>query len=420
MKQLNSTQIPGRADSFRRRSLAVLGASLILALVGCGKSPSAGGPGGPGGPPGAGGPGGGAMPPPEVGVLTVAPETAIITVELPGRVNPVRMAEVRARVTGILLKRSFEEGADVQADQVLFQIDPAPLQATYDSAKASLAKAEASAEQAAAKAKRNEGLIKINGVSQQAYEDAVAGERQSEADVLAAKADLEMASLNLGYTKVTAPISGRIGKAMITEGALASASEATRMAVIQQLDPIYVDFTQSSADMLKLRHSLESGKLQSLSPNSVKITLFLEDGTAYNQTGRLVFSDVSVDASTGSVVLRGEFPNPDKILLPGAFVRGAVQVASQDRAILVPQRALSRDTYGQASVMIVNATNSVESRSLQVSSMSGENWVVTSGLNAGDRVIVEGGMKVGPLMHVTPVPFHPSTGTNAAAGAATH
>jgi membrane fusion protein (multidrug efflux system) len=364
----------------------------LVTLIGCGRSPNIGGAGG-------------AMPPTEVGVVTIAPENAALTVVLPGRVSAMRVAEVRARATGILLKRLFEEGADVTANQVLFEIDPAPLQASYDSVKASVAKAKATAEQAQAKAKRNETLVKVNGVSQQAYEDARANALQSEADVLAANAALETAALNLSYTKVTAPISGRIGKALITEGALASASEATKMAVIHQLDPIYVDFTQSSAEMLKLRRSLESGKLQGVSTKEVKIALLLEDGITYAETGRLVFSDISVDENTGSVTLRGEFPNPEKILLPGTFVRGRVEVAVENQAITVPQRGVMRDANGQASVLVVNAQNQVEQRSIQTGSVSGDKWIVSSGLNAGDQVIVEGLQKVRAGATVVTVPF---------------
>ena len=379
----------------------------LVTLTGCGRSPNTGGTGGP---PGAGGSPGAAMPPTEVSVVTVTPGMVTVTTELPGRVNAVREAEVRARATGILLKRLFEEGADVTADQVLFEIDPAPLQASYDSAKASLAKAEATLEQAQAKAKRNAALVKINGVSQQAYEDARASALQSEADVLAAKAALETAALNLGYTKVTAAISGRIGKALITEGALASASEATKMCVIRQLDPIYVDFTQSSAELLKLRRSLESEKTRGVSKQEVKIALLLEDSTTYAETGRLVFQDVAVDANTGSVLLRAEFPNSEKLLLPGMYVRARLAVV-QPEAITVPQRAVSRDASGQASVWVVNARNAAEQRAIQTSSISGDQWIVGSGLNAGDRVIVEGLQKVRAGAPVTAVPS-PTGNTN--------
>lgn len=348
--------------------------------------------------------------PVEVSVVTIAPEKAVLSAELPGRLSPVREAEVRARVTGILQKRLFEEGAEVQAGQVLFEIDPAPLQASYDSAKASLAKAEATREQAQAKAKRNEILVKSNGVSQQAYEEAKASALQSEAEVLAAKAALDQAALDLGYTKVTAPISGRIGKALVTEGALASSSEATKMAVIRQLDPIYADFTQSSADMLKLRRSLESGRLQNVS-NEINITLVLEDGSTYSQPGRLLFRDFAVDENTSSVTMRGEFSNSDTLLLPGMFVRGRVEVGVESDALTVPQRAVSRDSYGQASVLVVNARNVVEQREIKTGSIAGDKWIVSSGLAAGDRVIMEGLQKVRAGSTVTTVPFQASTGS---------
>jgi membrane fusion protein (multidrug efflux system) len=396
-------------SGFKPKFALILLLGLALAAVtGCGRGPKAGPESGP---PGAGIPPGAAMPPTEVGVVSVTPQVVKVTTELPGRVKAMRVAEVRARATGILLKRCFEEGADVQTDQLLFEIDLAPLQASYDSAKANLAKAEATVEQAQAKAKRNEALVKINGVSQQAYEDAKASALQSEADVQAAKAALETAALNLGYTKVTAPISGRIGKALATEGALVSASEATKMAVIQQLDPIYVDFTQSSAEMLKLRRVLETGKLQSISSNEVKVVLLLEDGTIYAHTGRLLFSDVSVDETTGSVTLRAEFPNAERLLLPGMFVRGQIEMAVDSQAITVPQRAVSRDANSRASVWLVNSQNQVESRAIQANSVSGDKWIVSSGLKAGERVIVEGLQKVMPGMTVVPTAFQ-AGGTN--------
>lgn len=380
---------------------------VILAFItGCGHG-SSGGAGGPKGE-GPGGPPGASQKPVEVSVVTIAPERAVLSVELPGRVSPVREAEVRARVTGILRKRLFKEGAEVQAGQVLFEIDPAPLQAGYDSAKANLAKAEASREQAQAKARRNEILIKSNGVSQQAYEDAKASGLQSEAEVLAAKAALDTAALDLGYAKVTAPISGRIGKALVTEGSLASASEATKLAVIRQLDPIYADFTQSSAEMLKLRRSLESGRLQGIS-NEVSITLVLEDGSTNSQPGRLMFRDFALDEKTSSATMRGEFSNSDKLLLPGMFVRGRIEVGVESEAITVPQRAVSRDAYGQPSVLVVNAQKQVEQRTIQTGSIAGDKWIVSRGLAAGDRVIVEGLQKVRTGTTVTAVPFQTNT-----------
>lgn len=380
---------------FYRRASGALLALGLLAATGCGRSTNSNGP--------AGLPGSN-MPPTEVGVVTIAPDQAVLTVQLPGRVNAMRVAEVRARVTGILQKRLFEEGADVAAGQVLFEIDPAPLQATYDSAKASLAKAQASREQSQAKARRYETLVQSNAVSRQTYEDAKAGALQDEADVLAAKASLDKAALDLGYAKVTAPISGRIGKALVTEGALASSSEATKMAVIYQLDPIYVDSTQTSTELLKVRRSMVSGARPDVSRNELKIALLLEDGTTYAETGRPLFQDVSVDENTGSVLLRAEFPNPEKFLLPGMYVRTRLEVV-QPEALTVPQRAVSRDASGQASVWVVNAQNVVEQRGLQTSSISGDKWIVSSGLNAGDRVIVEGLQRVRAGAPVTAVPF---------------
>lgn len=266
----------------------------MLAVCGCKKANH--GWSGPGG----GGGAGGALPATEVGVVTITAEPVAVTVELPGRVSAIRVAEVRARATGILMKRLFEEGTDVPADQVLFEIDPAPLQASYDSAKANLAKAEATLERAQADARRKEALVKINGVSQQVYEDAKATALQSEADVLAAKAALQTASLNLGYTKVTAPIAGRIGKSLVTEGALLSAAEATKLATIQQLDSVYVDFTQSTTEILRFRRSFEEGKAKGAKPGEARVTLLLEDGTPYAQAGKMLFADVTVDETTGS------------------------------------------------------------------------------------------------------------------------
>lgn len=373
---------------------------LVAGLCGCGRSA---GPGG--APKGAGGPPGGAMPPTEVGVVTVTPEVVPVTVELPGRVSSIRVAEVRARATGILLKRLFEEGTDVQADQVLFEIDPAPLQAVYDSAKASLARAEATSERAQADARRKESLVKINGVSQQAYEEARAIALQSQAEVLAAKAALQTAGLNLGYTKVTAPISGRIGKSLVTEGALVSATDATQLAVIQQLDPVYVDFTQSSTEILRLRRLLEAGKLQGLKTGEAKVQLRLEDGSIYPSLGRMLFSDITVDETTGSVVLRASVANPEKVLLPRMFVRGQIELARHNEALTVPQRAVARDSTGQASVLIVNAQNQVEQRLVQADTVSGDKWIVSSGLKPGERVIVEGLQKVRLGAPVAPTPF---------------
>jgi len=372
-------------------------ASLALFLfAGCGKKPQAAAP-----------------PPPEVGVMTVRTQALPITTELPGRIDAVRTAEVRARVAGILLKQVYREGSDVKAGDVLFQIDPAPLQAVYDSAKASLAKAEANVKQTQAQAQRDEVLVKIHAVSQQDYDTAVSAAAQGNADVLAAKAALETASLNLGYTTVTAPISGRIGKALVTEGALVGQNEATELAVIQQLDPIYFDFTQSSTEGLKLRQAFAAGKLKNVAPGEAKLTLLLEDGTTYPHAGKLLFSDITVDPTTGMVTLRAEFPNPDDLLLPGMFARARLEQAVDSQAITVPQRGVTYGADGNPTVMVVTPDDKVEIRPVTVSAAAGNDWIITSGLKAGEQVILEGFQKAQPGMTVKPVPFEPAA---AAAG----
>jgi len=356
-----------------------------------------------------------APPPPEVGVVTIQAAPLPITTELPGRIDPVRTAEVRARVAGILLKQVYREGSDVKAGDVLFQIDPAPLQAAYDSAKASQASAEANVKQAQSQADRYEVLVKINAVSKQEYDTAVATAAQDNANVLVAKAALETASLNLGYATVTAPISGRIGKAMATEGALVGQGEATEMAVIQQLDPIYFDFTESSTELLKLRREFDSGQLKNIAPGEAKVTLLLEDGTIYPHEGKLLFSDVTVDPTTGMVTLRAEFPNPDDLLLPGMFARARLEQGMDSQAITVPQRGVAYGADGNPTVMVVTPDNKVEVRPVTVGSAEGDKWIVTGGLKSGERVILEGLQKVQPGMAVQPVPFN-SNPTNAPAG----
>ena len=351
---------------------------------------------------------------PEVGVVTIAPESVALTTELPGRIDPVRVAEVRARVTGIVLHREFIEGAEVKAGEVLFQIDPAPFQADYDSAAAALAKAEANLKQAQALADRYQSLVGINAVSKQDYDNAVSAAAQAQADVLAAKAALETASLNLGYATVTSPIDGRIGAALVTEGALVSQSAATEMAVVQQLDPIYCDFTESSTEVLRLRRELEGGALKSLAPGEAKVTLLLDDGTTYQHPGKLLFSDVTVDPRSGMITLRAEFPNPDPLLLPGMFARGLLEQAVDAKAITVLQRGVSVGANGIATAMVVGTDGKVESRVIKIGPAVGIKWVVTEGLKAGERVIIEGLQKVQPGMVVKPVPFNPA-GDNASA-----
>jgi len=341
----------------------------------------------------------------EVGTVSVSSQDLPVTTELPGRIDAERIAQVRARATGILLKRLFTEGSQVKEGDILFQIDPAPLQASYDSAKASLAKAQAELAQTQAKANRYKELVAINAVSKQDYDDASAAALQARADLDAAKAALENASLNLGYATVTAPISGKIGKALVTEGALVSQNDATEMAVVQQLDPIYFDFTESSTDLLKLRSSFDNGQLQKVAPDEAKVTLLLEDGTTYQQPGKLLFSDVTVDPSTGMVTLRAEFPNPDHVLLPGMFARVQLEQAVEQNAISVPQRAVALSGSGSATVMIVTPDNKVEVREIKLGEAIGNNWTVTDGLKAGETVIVEGLQKIKPDMPVKPVPF---------------
>jgi len=375
-------------------------------FAGCGRNPA--------------GPGGYNMnmPPPEVGVVTIAPESVALTTELPGRIAPVRVAQVRARVDGVVLHREFREGADVKTGEELYQIDPAPFQAAYDSANANLAKAEANLKQAQQLADRYQPLVAINAVSKQDYDNAVSVAAAANADVLAAKAAVETATINLGYTKVTSPIDGRIGSALVTEGALVSQTAATEMAVVQELDPIYCDFTESSTELLRLRRELDSGALKSAAPGEAKVTLLLDDGTTYAQPGKLLFSDVTVDPSSGMVTLRAEFPNPDHLLLPGLFARGVLEQAVNSRAITVPQRGVSVGANGIASVMVVGATNNVEARVIKIGQAVGNKWIVTDGLKAGDQVIVEGLQKSQPGMVVKPVPFNPAGGNSAPAAPA--
>jgi membrane fusion protein (multidrug efflux system) len=354
------------------------------------------------------------MPPPEVGVVTIAPESVALTTELPGRIDPVRVAQVRARVAGVVLHREFREGAEVKAGELLFQIDPAPFQAANDSAAAAQAKAEANLKQTQQLADRYQSLVVINAVSKQDYDSAVSAAAQANADVLAAKAAVETASLNLGYATVTSPIEGRIGAALVTEGALVSQSAATEMAVVQQLDPIYCDFTESSTELLRLRRELDSGALQSAAPGEAKVTLLLDDGTTYPQPGKLLFSDVTVDPSSGMVTLRAEFPNPDHLLLPGMFARGVLEQAVDAKAITAPQRGVSVGANGIATVMVVGADGKVEARVIKIGQAVGNKWVVTDGLKAGESVIVEGLQKFQPGMVVKPVPFNPAGAGNSA------
>ncbi|MGA9522645.1 MAG: efflux RND transporter periplasmic adaptor subunit [Myxococcaceae bacterium] len=342
----------------------------------------------------------GAPKPVEVGVYEVTPASVMLTRELPGRTSPYRVAEVRARVDGIVLERLFEEGSDVKKGQQLFKIDPLPYQAALASAEASLARAQANVESNRLLAERYETLIAERAVSKQEYDNAVAAHKASEADVAAGKAAVQSARINVGYTRVTSPIDGRIGRSEVTEGAYVRMAEGNLMATVTQLDPMYVDVTQPSTEVLKLRRDLESGNLVR-DGDGAKVTLALEDGTLYAHKGKLQFSDVTVNPTTGSITLRAIFPNPDGQLLPGMFVRAQLEEGTRPSALLVPQIALTRDAQGKASVLVVGKDNKVELRSVVAPRTVNDKWMVTEGLDAGDKVIVNGLQKVRPGAQVS-------------------
>jgi membrane fusion protein (multidrug efflux system) len=377
---------------YRVRVIVVAGFLLGgLMLNGCGKKTNAGAP-----PPSG---------PPEVGVVIVKPERVTLTTELSGRTSPQLIAEVRPQVSGIIQKRLFAEGSDVKAGQVLYQIDPATYQAAYASARAAQAKSEANLLPARLKAERYKELVGIKAVSQQDNDDAFAGLKQAEADLAASKAAVETARINLAYTKVTAPISGRIGRSTVTDGALATANQAAALATIQQLGSMYVDVTQSSAELLKLKQNLASGLMKNNGATRARVKLLLEDGSTYPLPGELKFSEVTVDQSTGSITLRATFPNPKQTLLPGMFVRAILEEGVSEKAVLIPQRGVTRNPKGEAMVMVVGAEEKVEPRVIKVARTIGENWLVSEGLKAGDRVILEGIQKARPGTQVKALPF---------------
>jgi membrane fusion protein (multidrug efflux system) len=345
---------------------------------------------------------------PEVSVITIETQRVTLSTELSGRVAASLTAEVRPQVGGIIQNRLFTEGSDVKAGEVLYQIDPASYQAAHDGAQAALAKAEANLLPVKLKADRYKELLTSEAVSGQDLDDAVAALKLTEADIQSAKASLEAARINLAYTKVTAPISGRIGRSSVTNGALVTASQPTPLATIQQLDPVYVDVTQSSSDMLRLRKALESGRTTT-SEKQAKVALTLDDGSQYPQPGILKFTEAFVDESTGSVTLRTLFPNPKLTLLPGMFVRATLEEGVREQGILVPQRGVTRNPAGSAMVMTVGADEKVEPRVIQADRTVGENWLVNEGLKPGDRVILEGLQKARPGTPVKAVPFEEKT-----------
>ncbi|MBS9431819.1 efflux RND transporter periplasmic adaptor subunit [Photorhabdus hainanensis] len=332
---------------------------------------------------------------PEVGIVTLKNEPLMVTTELPGRTSAFRIAEVRPQVSGIILERNYKEGSDVKAGTSLYQIDPATYQATYDSAKADLAKAQANAEITRLTVNRYKSLLGTNYVSQQEFDKASADYAQANATVQAAKATVETARINLAYTKVTAPISGRSGKSTITEGALVSVGQPTALTTVQQLDPIYVDVTQSSDDYLRLKNEIAKGVVQK-GDSKAKVHLIMENGKNYSETGYLEFSDITVDETTGSITIRAIFPNPNEELLPGMFVRAKLEEGIRRDSILVPQQGVTRTPRGEATVMVVGADEKVEPRIITANQAIGDKWLVTSGLKAGDRVIVTGLQKIKP------------------------
>jgi len=374
-------QAPSRAALLALTTLAT------SALNGCGRAPHAQVP----------------SAPPQVTVVTVRREPVPVITELPGRTSAYLIAQVRARVDGILLERQFEEGADVEANQPLYQIDPAPFRAALESAQAQLARARANVESTRAQAERDRVLVKGNAVSRQAYIDAVAAERQAVADVAAARAAVTTARINLGYTSVVAPISGRIGPSAVTQGAFVQASAATLMATIQQIDPIYVDLNQTSVDALSLRRQVAEGRIKLTGAGQATVRLTLEDGTEYAVPGRLEFTDITVDQGTGTVTVRALFPNPKHVLLPGMFVRARIEAGVQNQAMLVPAEGLTRDRMGRATVMVVRPDNKLELRVVNATRMYRGSWVVDGGLQDGERVAVSGLQRVQPGMLVRAV-----------------
>jgi len=342
---------------------------------------------------------------PEVATVTLEPQQVELTTELPGRTSPYLVAEIRPQVNGIIQKRRFREGSDVKTGQLLYQIDPAPFQVALDSARASLGKAQANLPSLRLKAERCRELLADKAVSRQDYDDAAAALEQARAEIKYWEAKVEEARINLGYTRVTAPISGRIGKSSVTDGALVTAYQPTSLATIQQLDPIYVDVTQTSAELLRLKRNLESGRLTADGKNGRQVRILLEDGTPYPLKGTLQFRDITVDQATGSFTLRIVVPNPDHLLLPGMFVRAEVQEGIAEKAILVPQQGVDRNFKGEPIALVVDEAGKVEQRLLSLNRAIGNKWLIASGLSAGDRVIVEGMMKVRPGATVKAVPW---------------
>jgi membrane fusion protein, multidrug efflux system len=360
---------------------------------------------------------GAAPPPPEVGVVPATMGDVGLVTELPGRLEPARVAQVRARAAGIVQQRIFREGSDVRAGQVLYKIDAAPYTAAASSAQASLSKALANHAQAAELAQRYRPLVAENAVSKQEYANAIAAEKQAEADVAAARAAVQTAQINLGYASVTAPISGRIGRSLVTEGALVGQGEATPLAVIQQIDLLYVNFTQPVGEVMNLRRALEQGRLKRAGAEGAQVRVLLEDGTEHTQPGKLLFADLSVDQNTGQVTLRAEVPNPRGVLLPGMYVRVRIEQAKAANAMLLPQQAVTRGSTGDT-VMVVAQDGQVSPRTVKIGGAQNGQWVVLEGLKPGEQVMVDGFQKLRPGSPVKPVPWAMGAGPAASAASA--
>lgn len=372
-----------------RLALSAIGLSALLTA--CGQSAAPAGPG--------------AMPPAEVGVVTAAPGNVGLVTELPGRLEASRVAQVRARAAGILTQRLFREGSLVQAGQVLFEIDSGPYQAAYQSAQAGLAKAEANLTQAAAQAERYKPLVQAKAISEQEFVSAQAAQKQALADVAAARAAVQSARINLDYTRVMAPITGRIGRELATVGALVGQGEATPLALIQQIDPMYINFTQSAADVMKLRRALELGQLKRASgAQAASVRLLLEDGTEYPRAAKLLFSDLTVDSTSGQITLRAEVSNPGDALLPGLYVRVRLEQSQASNAITLPQQAVTRSAQGDT-VLVVGSDGKVAPRPVKVGAQQGGQWVILDGLKAGEQVMVDGFQKLRGDAPVKAVPW---------------
>jgi membrane fusion protein, multidrug efflux system len=388
-------QLPKASHSWSARRLAGVALGLLLTACGQSEAPVAAAPAG-----------GGAPPPAQVGVVTVSPTDLGLVTELPGRLEASRVAQVRARTAGILLERLFREGSEVKVGQPLFQIDAAPYAAALESAQAHLARAQVNLSTAASLVERYEPLVAAHAISQQDYANAVAAHKAAVADVAVAKAAVRTASIQVNYARVTAPIAGRIGRALVTEGALVGQGEATALAVIQQVNPLYVNFTQSANEALRLKRAMADGLLKSAGAQAASVRVVLEDGSVYPQLGKLLFTDLTVDPSTGQVTLRAEVPNPQGALLPGLYVRVRLEQATAPNAIALPQQAVTRSAQGD-SVMVVDAAGKVTPRTIQVGGQQNGQWVVLGGLEAGEQVMVDGFQKLRGAAPVKAVPWSP-------------